>query len=378
MKIVQRSIKWSTVVLVLLAIIGASAWKGWTWWLWASSPPAASQSPNRLQVEIPQGTSAREIGQDLKSAGLIRSTTAWELWSRWLSMRDPDGGYQAGIYKLSPEQPLQAIATTLWNGHVLEHSFTIPEGYSLRQMAAYFEEQEFFTAEEFLTAARQIPRDHYPWLPDNLPHLEGFLFPDTYQLTTEKASPQEIIDRMLERFQQVALPVYMENRNRTDLSFQEWVTLASIVEKEAVVPSERNRIAGVFVRRLDKGMPLGADPTVEYGLGIRQTADQPLTLNQVRTPTDYNTYLNPGLPPTPIASPGLASLKATLNPENTPYLYFVARYDGTHIFSRTLAEHEAAQRAIWKERDRQASEKNKPKPKTSPKPAKSSQKSTPG
>jgi UPF0755 protein len=126
--------------------------------------------------------------------------------------------------------------------------------------------------------------------------------------------------------------------------------LASIVEREAAVPEERALIAGVFLNRLKKGMPLGADPTVEYALNIQQTPDRRLTLAEVRTPSPYNTYLTPGLPPGPIASPGLASLKAVLEPEETDYLYFVARYDGTHVFSKTLAEHEAAQRQILRER----------------------------
>ena len=158
---------------------------------------------------------------------------------------------------------------------------------------------------------------------------------------------------MLKRFSVVALPLYQQNQQKTQFTLLEWVTLASIVEKEAVVAAERARIAGVFARRLREGIPLGADPTVEYGLGVQQTPDRPLTLNQVKTPSAYNTYLNPGLPPTPISSPGLANLEATLNPENTDYLYFVAKYDGTHVFSRTLQEHEAAQAAIRKERKAQ-------------------------
>ena len=117
-------------------------------------------------------------------------------------------------------------------------------------------------------------------------------------------------------------------------------------KKEAVIGDERALIAGVFTARLEQGMRLESDPTVEYGLGIRQTADQPLTYSQVGTPSPYNTYLNMGLTPTPIAAPGIASLKATLNPDSTDYLFFVARYDGTHVFSKTLDEHEAATREI--------------------------------
>ena len=123
------------------------------------------------------------------------------------------------------------------------------------------------------------------------------------------------------------------------------------MEKESVVQQERPLIAGVFTARLQQGMRLESDPTVEYGLGIRQTADQPLTYAQVGTPNPYNTYLNAGLPPTAIASPGIASLQATLNPESTEYLFFVARYDGTHVFSRTLTEHVAATKQIRRERE---------------------------
>jgi UPF0755 protein len=149
---------------------------------------------------------------------------------------------------------------------------------------------------------------------------------------------------MLKRFEEVALPLY-EN-GASAYSLLEWVTLASIVEKEAVVPDERDQIASVFARRLQEGITLGSDPTVEYGLGIVQTPENPLTFDQVETPNPYNTYINAGLTPTPIASPGVASLEASVNPAPTEFLYFVARYDGTHVFSRTLDEHESAQGEI--------------------------------
>ncbi len=124
------------------------------------------------------------------------------------------------------------------------------------------------------------------------------------------------------------------------------MTLASIIEKEAVVAQERDLIAGVFWNRLELAMPLGADPTVEYFLNVRQTPERRLTYAEVATPSPYNTYINLGLPPTPIASPGLASLQAALAPAATDYLFFVARYDGSHVFSRTYSEHQAAQLEI--------------------------------
>jgi UPF0755 protein len=237
---------------------------------------------------------------------------------------------------------LPAIADKIWTGEVVQQSFTIPEGWSLQQMANYFESQGFFKAKDFLAAASQIPKDQYPWLPSGLPSLEGFLYPDTYQLSGDEVTPQAVIRQMLNRFEQVALPVYQKNQNPNQLNLLQWTTLASIVEKEAVIPTERPRIAGVFSKRLQEGMKLESDPTVEYALGIRQTPDKPLTFDQVKIASPYNTYANPGLPPAPIASPGLASFEAVTYPEKTDYLFFVARYDGTHIFSRTAAEHEAA------------------------------------
>lgn len=369
MKVVQRVSKWSLILSLVPVTLGLGACAGWAWWNWASAPSQliAPSTANKtaeatsVQIQIPPGTATQQIGSKLEAAGLIRSSLAWDLWARWLQWQEPRGGFKAGTYELSPNQPLEAIAEKIWTGSVVQRSFTIPEGWSLRQMAAYFEEQGFFPAQDFLAQASQINRNQYPWLPANLPHLEGFLYPDTYKINGDRVTPQVVVEQMLNRFEQMALPLFDQDQNQNatrrssgdrrtrvapNLNLREWVTLASIVEKEAVVPQERSRIAGVFSQRLRQGLPLGADPTVEYGLGIRQTVDQPLTFDQVETPSPYNTYLNPGLPPTPIASPGLASLKAALYPENTPYLYFVARYDGTHVFSRTLAEHQAAQAAI--------------------------------
>lgn len=330
--------------LLLPAVWGVCAWQGWAWWSWVSSPPQAASAVEdpRISIKIPAGTTGQQIGQDLEAAGLIRSATAWNLWARWQAFQDKLGGFQAGTYHLSPTESLEEIGKKIWDGDVVEVSFTIPEGWTIADMATYFESQGFFPAQEFLATASQIPTAEYPWLPSNLPHLEGFLFPDTYQLIGDQITPTAVIRQMLNGFEQQALPVYQGAENIGQLTLLEWVTFASIVEKEAVVKEERGVIAGVFRNRLVQGMPLGADPTVEYGLGIRQTKEKPLTLTQVRTPSPYNTYLNPGLPPTAIGSPGLASLKAALNPEKTEYLYFMARYDGTHIFSKTAAEHEAA------------------------------------
>lgn len=343
----SRWVRWSFLGLLVPLAAGVAAWQGWAWWSWANQPvseTAAEASPQTVQIQIPPGTPGQQIGEDLEAAGLIRSALAWKLWSRWQTWQNAEGGFQAGTYALNPADSMTAIADVIRSGQVVQTSFTVPEGWNRRQMATYFEEEGFFSADAFLAATEQVSQDTYPWLPSGIPHLEGFLFPDTYQLPAEGVTPQAVVDTMLSRFETVALPVYQQAT--TDLTLLEWATLASIVEKEAVVADERGTIAGVFANRLKQNMPLGADPTVEYGLGIVQTPEQPLTWTQVGTPSPYNTYINPGLPPTPIASAGKASLEAALAPEATDYLFFVARYDGTHVFSRTLAEHEAARDAI--------------------------------
>ena len=323
----------------------------WQWWSWATAPTQSmgKSLPSPLQVQIAPGTPADQVGEDLYQKGLIRSALAWKLWVRWQSWRSPQAGVQAGTYELSPTQSLPTIATRLWQGDVIQTRFTIPEGWSIRQMSRYLEQLGLFPAADFEQATRRIPRDEFAWLPANLTSLEGFLFPDTYQIPAGAITPEEVIRAMLKRFSEIALPLYRQAPS-AQLTLAQWVTLSSIVEKEAVVPQERTLIAGVFLNRLRLNMPLGADPTVEYALGIQQTPDRPLTLAQVQTPSPYNTYLNAGLPPGAIASPGRASLEAVLTPARTDYLYFVARYDGTHIFSRTLAEHEIAQARIHDQR----------------------------
>ncbi|MEL7068866.1 MAG: endolytic transglycosylase MltG [Cyanobacteria bacterium J06581_3] len=333
--------------IVLIALAALIAGQSWAWWSWAKSPVLSADEADEdsfVQVEIPEGTASNQIGQDLETNGLIQSTTAWKLLSRWKSFRGEEGGFQAGTYVLSPGQSLNEIAEIIWSGDVIQTSFTIPEGWNREQMAERFEAKGFTTAEEFLAATETIPYDRYPWLPDGIPHLEGFLYPDTYQMDAGTVSAEALVDMMLQRFESVALPVY--ESQASPYSLLDWVTLSSIVEKEAVVPEERDEIAGVFSRRLDEGIPLGSDPTVEYAFGIVQTPENPLTYAQVETPDPYNTYINAGLTPTPIASPGVASLEASIAPEPSEYLYFVARYDGTHVFSRTLAEHESAQGQI--------------------------------
>lgn len=328
--------------VVFLVLMGGGSW---LWWKNAIAPiNPSSSTPESVTVKIPPGVSAQAIGQNLEGKGVIRSVLAWRIWLFRLKLQEQSQNLQAGTYQFSKTSSLPEIGNQIRRGDVIAARFTIPEGWTQKQMAERFEELGYFSAEVFLKATRNIDRAAFPWLPEDLPHLEGFLYPDTYQLPRDRVTPELIINIMLEQFAETALPLY-QNQD-SPYSLKQWVTLASIVEKETVVDRERSRIAAVFAERLERGMQLAADPTVEYGLNITQTKNTPLTIEQVNTPSPYNTYLNSGLPPTPIASPGKPSLKASLNPPETEYLFFVARYDGTHIFSKTFEEHQAAQRRI--------------------------------
>ncbi len=357
---------------VTLGLMGIGTWQAHSWWKAETAPVSKNPQASKI-ITIAPGSSAQDISDRLIQAGVLRSRNAWQIWTRLQGSRS--GGFQAGSYAVSPQDSLPQIAEKIWTGQVVTTGFTIPEGWNIRQMAAYFEEQKFFTAQEFLAAIQKFPSSpaaaKHPWLPKNLPIIEGFLFPDTYEIPAGDVTPDQIIAQMIDRFEKVALPIYQANQGKDPLKLDllQWVTLASIVEKEAVIPQERALISGVFTNRLRTGMSLGSDPTVEYAFGITQTPENPLTLTQVRTPSPYNTYINVGLTPTPIASPGLASLQATLTPQGTDYLYFVARYDGTHVFSRTLAEHESAQDKIRDRVDNQASPSPAASPTSSPAPS---------
>ena len=352
-KTARKKSKYLNLLGLAASIAGAGMILGWVGWKSISAPvvtPGQSrETVKEVQFTVEPGMSGYEIGNKLTAAGLIKSANAWKIWTWQKQKTSASGGFKAGTYLLSAQEPLPAIANKIWQGEIMQTVFTVPEGWSIKQMGEYFESMGYFSADEFVAATQEIPYDQYPWLPQDLPILEGFLYPDTYKITSDRTNnPQAIINTMLDRFQEIALPAY--EAATTDMSLLDWVTLSSIVEKESVVAEERALIAGVFTARLQQGMRLESDPTVEYGLGIRQTADRPLTYEQVGTPSPYNTYLNFGLTPTPIAAPGIASLKATLAPESTEYLFFVARYDGTHVFSKTLREHEAATREIRRQR----------------------------
>ncbi|HEX6971688.1 MAG TPA: endolytic transglycosylase MltG [Limnochordia bacterium] len=288
-------------------------------------------------VTIEPGATAAEIADTLVAARVIRHRAAFILASRLFGL---DRSLRPGDYRFSRGMDVLSVMRRIQRGDVITVRVTIPEGYTLEQISALLAEKGLVDREKFIKAARD---DRYAFgkgFPIDKPSrsLEGYLFPDTYRIVPGR-SEEEIIRQMVARFMEVAYPVLAAGRERTGRSIHDLLTMASIIEKEAVIDEERPLIASVFYNRLARGMPLQSDPTVQYAL---HGDPAPLSYADLLIDSPYNTYRYPGLPPQPISNPGLASIRAAVDPADSPYLYFVARGDGSHIFSRTYRDHLAA------------------------------------
>ena len=290
-----------------------------------------------ITLVIPENTSSREVSKILRDHDLIQSPLIFRLYTRY---RGVDARLKAGEYTFQAPVSLSDIVDQLVKGQPEIVKVTIPEGFTLEQMAVLLTEKGLVDEQKFLQEAEQ-GSFAYPFLAD-LPagpkRLEGYLFPDTYHFS-RKTTEHEIIDLMLKRFQrEIEALNYSERAERAGLTLREAVIIASLVEKEARVEEERPVIAGVILNRLRAGMLLQIDATVQYALGGDYRPR--LYYKDLDVDSPYNTYKIKGLPPTPIASPGRSSLLAAVAAkEDTGYLYYVARPDGTHAFARTLAGH---------------------------------------
>lgn len=307
-------------------------------------PAARPGSPARY-VTVSDRSDLDRLGVTLQQRRIVRNRFAFSLLARLMGAPER---IQPGTYALSPGQSPWQIVAWLMEGRGQVQRLTIPEGYSIAKIAQLLETRGLGSSSAFVTLASQPARflARHAWLGE-LPTgatLEGFLFPDTYMFEGGRIKETVLIDQMLERFEAVIRAEYRRS-DAPSMTLYQALTLASIVELEAVRAQERPLISGVFHNRLRIGMRLGSDPTVEYALG-RHQGNKGLSLRDVRIDSPYNTYRYAGLPPGPIANPGLASFQAALRPETTDYLYFVARGDGTHAFTRTYADHRAAQRRL--------------------------------
>jgi UPF0755 protein len=280
-------------------------------------------------VDVAPGSSAIRIGRQLETAGVVRSRFAFDLM-RWFR----PAKLQAGTYRFDHPAPVTEVYDRIARGDVFTKSLTVPEGASMFDIAARVEQAGLGTRESFLAAAAD-ETNLVADLDPGAKSLEGYLFPDTYRFSPAVTAAQ-IAAAMVQRFRAAAAQVGLRgNVHRV-------VTIASLVERETAVDSERPLVASVFVNRLAKGMPLRTDPAVIYGLELTGRWRGTIYESDLTRDTPYNTYLHTGLPPGPVANPGVPSLRAAMDPPRTNYFYFVAagtNAQGHSLFAETLDEH---------------------------------------
>lgn len=319
-------------VLVVLAAVGlviAAAVGGLALWLRRPGPPV--MRPRTITVD--EGERFAEIAADLQRQGLLRQALPLVLWAR---LTRQDRAVHWGEYLVTtPLTPLELLARVTGPPDPL-HQVLLPEGRTVREVTGLLAAAGFGSEESFLC----LLDDPEFLASEDLPPTgaEGYLFPDTYSFPL--ATPQErILRTMIRRYHEVVGPELVMRAFKLGLTEHQAVTLASLVEEETARPEERRLVAAVFLNRLRRGMPLQSDPTVLYG---REGPDRTITRADLHRPTPYNTYTIPGLPPAPISNPGRAALEAAVDPAPVDYLYFVARGDGSHEFTSSLAAHNAA------------------------------------
>ena len=298
------------------------------------APVRAPGAPEQT-LSVPAGASVDAIGRQLRALGLVRHP--W-VFRAWVLARGDGARLRAGEYALEGPLSLDQIVDMLVRGEVVHHEITFPEGKTLEDMAL-LAAGHGLAAAAFSRAARDpaVIRDLDPLATD----LEGYLFPDTYELAATPEAAPLLVARMVQRFREVVSSL-RPPLAASGLTLREAVTLASIVEAETAQSLERPRVAAVFLNRLRKGMPLQTDPTVIYALRRAGSWDGNIRKKDLDVDSPYNTYRHAGLPPGPIGNPGRESLQAVLQPAKVADLYFVSRNDGSHEFSQTLAEHERA------------------------------------
>jgi UPF0755 protein len=315
------------IVLIVILGLAYAAWFHETRW------PVRDSSDPPQPLVVAQGAGVLDIGRQLQQLGLIRHP---EVFRAYVVSRGQTGRLRAGEYSLEGRMSLEQIVDKMVRGDVVRHTVTFPEGTNLDDMAR-LAAVKGIPAADFLAAARNpgLIQD----LDADAKDLEGYLFPDTYDIPRGADPAGQLVGRMVRRFRTVIGPE-LPAVAQSGRTLRQVVTLASIVETETARPEERPRVAAVFLNRLQKRMPLQTDPTVIYALRKAGTYDGNIRRVDLDVDSPYNTYRFPGLPPGPIASPGRASLLAALHPAQSRELYFVSRNDGSHQFSESLAEHE--------------------------------------
>ncbi len=321
--------RWSLLILAGVGglIIGISVYG----LIYALATPPGEVTSRTVIIE--KGLAFKQIAKTLEREGIIHGVTRFILLGRLVNA---EPGIKAGEYCFDLPLSHWEVLKKIIEGRVKTYKVTIPEGYTLSQIGDLLERNGIVARDAFFREASSPEViSHY-----NIegPNLEGYLFPDTYTWS-KGADPEGVIRFFLHRFREVFTPEMAERASELGLTEREVITIASIVEKETSDPRERPLVAAVIHNRLKKRIPLQSDPTVIYGI---PDFDGNLTREDLRRHSPYNTYVIRGLPPGPISNPGMGSIEAALFPASVDYLYFVSKNDGTHHFSSTLKEHNAA------------------------------------
>ena len=330
--------KWIGIVLVVFLLVSGSL----CWYTWHEfSKPG--QGDDWIRVDISKGSSLTRVADLLRKKGLVQQTTPFIIWAR---IHGHAHDLQAGEYLLNSSMSSRELLDHIIQGRIMTVNVTIPEGYSLKEIASVLAQR---TEIDSVTFLRWCMNDSFTRsLGVHADMLEGYLFPDTYTFSPH-ADPDRVAAMMVARLRALLSQIEYDEEF-VGLTLHQIITLASIVEKEARVPSERPMVAAVYLNRLRRGMKLDADPTVIYALG--GNIDR-LTYDDLKVSSPYNTYQNPGLPPGPICSPGIGCIRSVIYPEKDFHaLYFVARGDGSHVFSRTFSEHSRAVREYRRSRNK--------------------------
>ena len=326
--------------ILILAIVGVLIVGGGLGALYLI-PNTFAQDDGTQVLVIEKGQTGSEIADMLFERGLIRSTQGFKLW---LYLSGTNDKLQTGHYQIPNKVTVRELISLLQEGHVESIRVTIPEGYTVGDIAIVLEKNQIMKAKDFLAEAKTyVP---YPYMKGTKPAtypVEGFLFPSTYEIPVG-ATPREVIQMIADEMNRYLTPAVKKQIQAQHMSIHDFVTLASIVERESLFDADRPTIAGVFKKRLAHGIPLQSDATISYVLGY---AKENVTIGDTQLQSPYNTYVSKGLPPGPIANPGKKSLDAVLHSENTDYLYFVADKEGHNHFSKTYEEHLAEVNKIY-------------------------------